>query len=172
MNGFALLPKLTVRAKNSRGWLWLLNVVLSRIIPFNRPHGFVIEEITDEYLRTTAPYKRNNHNHLRGIHACAIATIAEFSGGYLLLSRLDPRRYRLIMSRIEVDYLYQAKERIVSESHLPEARLLQEIIEPLKQQEAITIRMESRIADITGNQVAVAFTTWQIKKWDRVRTKI
>ena len=172
MNGFALLPKLTARAKGSRSWLWLLNVLLSRIIPFNRPHGFAIEEISDVYLRTTAPYKRNNHNHLRGIHACAIATIAEFSGGFLLLSRLDPQRYRLIMSRIEVDYLYQAKERIVSESHLPETRLRQEIIEPLRQQEAISIRMESRIADISGNQIAVAFTTWQVKRWDKVRTKI
>jgi hypothetical protein len=76
------------------------------------------------------------------------------------------------MSRIEVDYLYQAKERIFSESHLPEARLQQEIIDPLRQQEAISIRMESRIADISGNQVAIAFTTWQVKRWDRVRTKI
>ncbi len=172
MNGFALLPKLTARARKSPGWLRLLNLLLARIIPFNRPHGFAIEEIREDYLRTAAPYKRKNHNHLRGIHACAIATIAEFSGGFLLLSRLDPRKYRLIMSRIEVDYLYQAKERIVSESHLPEARLQQEIIEPLRQQEAITIRMESRIADISGNQVAIAFTTWQVKRWDRVRTKI
>lgn len=172
MNGFALLPKLTARARKSPGWLRLLNLMLARIIPFNRPHGFAIEEIREDYLRTVAPYKRKNHNHLRGIHACAIATIAEFSGGFLLLSRLDPRKYRLIMSRIEVDYLYQAKERIVSESHLPEVRLQQEIIEPLRQQEAITIRMESRIADISGNQVAIAFTTWQVKCWDKVRTQI
>ena len=68
-----------------------------------------------------------------------------FSGGYLLLSRLDPKQYRLIMSRIEVDYVYQAKDRIVSESDLPEERLQHEIIEPLREQEAVTIRMESRI---------------------------
>ena len=172
MNGFALLPKLTARAKNSAGWLRLLNLLLGRIIPFNRPHGFVIEELRDDYLRTTAPYRRSNHNHLRGIHACAIATIAEFSGGYLLLSRLDPKQYRLIMSRIEVDYVYQAKERIVSESDLPEERLQQEIVEPLRSQEAITILMESRISDILGNRIATAVTAWQVKRWDRVRTKV
>lgn len=171
MNGFALLPKLTARAKSSKGWLRLLNLLLGRTIPFNRPHGFVIEEIRDDYLRTTAPYRRSNHNHLRGIHACAIATIAEFSGGYLLLSRLDPRKYRLIMSRIEVDYVYQAKERIVSESVLPPERLRLEIIEPLQQQEAITIQMESRISDVSGNHIATAVTIWQVKRWDRVRTK-
>jgi len=172
MNGFAMLPKLTARAKTSPGWLRLLNLLLGRIIPFNRPHGFVIEELRDNYLRTTAPYRRSNHNHLRGIHACAIATIAEFSGGYLLLSRLDPRKYRLIMSRIEVDYVYQAKDRIVSESDLPEERLQREIIEPLREQEAVTIRMESRISDVQGNRIATAVTIWQVKGWDLVRTKI
>ena len=45
MNGFALLPKLTVKARKSPGWLRLLNLLLARIIPFNRPHGFAIEEI-------------------------------------------------------------------------------------------------------------------------------
>ena len=172
MNGFDLLPKLTARARTSQSWLRLLNLLLGRIIPFNRPHGFVIEELRDNYLRTTAPYRRSNHNHLRGIHACAIATIAEFSGGYLLLSRLDPRKYRLIMSRIEVDYVYQAKARIVSESDLPEERLQREIIDPLREQEAVTIRMESRISDVQGNRIATAVTIWQVKGWDRVRTKI
>ncbi len=172
MNGFALLPKLTARAKVSPTWLRLLNLLLGRVIPFNRPHGFVIEEIRDDYLRTTAPYRRRNHNHLRGIHACAIATIAEFSGGYLLLSRLDPKKYRLIMSRIEVDYVYQAKERIVSESVLPPERLRLEIIEPLQEQEAVTIKMESRISDVSGNHIATAFTIWQVKSWAKVRTKI
>ncbi len=172
MNGFALLPKLTVRAKGSRLWLWLLNVLLCRIIPFNCPHGFKILELGDEFLRTTAPYRRKNHNHLRGIHACAIATIAEFSGGFLLLSRLDPQKYRLIMSRIEVDYVFQAKEAIVSESRLEAERMKAEILDPLKEQESVTFRIGSRVADISGNLVAQAFTTWQVKRWDKVRTKI
>ncbi len=172
MNGFALLPKLTARAKGSRHWLWLLNLLLGRLIPFNRPHGFRILALGEDFLRTTAPYCRKNHNHLRGIHACAIATIAEFSGGFLLLSRLDPQKYRLIMSRIEVDYVYQAKEAIISESRLAAETMKKEILDPLKEQEAVTFRIESRIADISGNQVAQAFTTWQIKRWERVRTKI
>ncbi|MDP3481535.1 MAG: DUF4442 domain-containing protein [Desulfoprunum sp.] len=172
MNGFALLPKLTVKARGSRLWLWLLNFVLGRLIPFNRPHGFRILELGEDFLLTTAPYRRKNHNHLRGIHACAIATVAEFSGGYLLLSRLDPQKYRLIMSKIEVDYVYQAKEAIVSESRLEIARMKTEILDPLREQESVSFRIGSRIADVSGNPVAQAYTTWQIKRWDRVRTKI
>lgn len=44
-------------------------------------------------------------NHVRGIHVCAIATIAEFSTGFLLLTRLDDAKYRLIMSNMELEYV-------------------------------------------------------------------
>ena len=172
MKGFDLLPKLTLRARTSNFWLLILNKLLGRVIPFNRPHGFRILEIGDHFIRTTSSYKRSNHNHVRGIHACAIATVAEFSAGFLLLTKLNPNRYRLIMSRIEVDYLYQAKEQIISESFLAPERLEEEVIEPLEKQELISIRMKSLVNDVSGNEIAVAYTTWQVKRWDRVRTKV
>ena len=172
MKGIDTLSRLTSRAKGSSFWLWLLNRALGWTIPFNRPHGFNLIEIGDDLIRATAPYKRANHNHVRGIHACAIATVAEFSAGFLLLTKLDPKRYRLIMSRIQVEYLYQAKEQIVSEcSILPEV-MEEEIYKPLQEQESISITLKSRVSDLSGNDIAIAFTTWQVKPWDQVRTKL
>jgi acyl-coenzyme A thioesterase PaaI-like protein len=142
------------------------------VIPFNRPHGFELEAIGDEFIRTRARYRKGNFNHIRGIHACAIATIAEFSAGFLLLSRLDPARYRLIMSELQVEYTYQAKEDIFSESRCSGERLLAEVITPLEQQELVTVKMESRVFDGAGNGIALAHTTWQIKRWDKVKTKL
>jgi acyl-coenzyme A thioesterase PaaI-like protein len=172
MKGIDTLSTLTSRAKGSSFWLWLLNRALGWTIPFNRPHGFNLIEIGDEVIRTTAPYKRANYNHVKGIHACAIATVAEFSAGFLLLTKLDPKRYRLIMSRIEVEYLYQAKEQIVSESSILPEELEEKIYKPLQEQEAITIALKSRVSDLSGNEIAVAFTTWQVKPWDQVQTKL
>jgi len=172
MKPFDLLPSLIVRARKSPFWLGVLNRVLWLTIPFNRPHRFRVVSIAADRVVTTAAYRRINHNHVRGIHACAIATIAEFSAGFLLLTRLDPSRYRLIMARIEVDYHYQAKEDIVSESFLAAERLNGEVIEPLKEQESVTVRVESRVTDGSGNDIATAWTTWQIKRWDRVRTAV
>ncbi|MCB2174141.1 PaaI family thioesterase [bacterium] len=166
------LPKLIERARHSPRWLLILNLLLSRVIPFNRPHGFRIAAITEEMVRSAATYRQVNRNHVRGIHACAIATVAEMSAGFLLLSRLDPQRYRLIMGRLEVDYHYQAKEGIVSESLLPKERLENEIIGPLREQEAVTVCMDSLVTDQSGNRIAEGRTTWQIKRWDRVRTKL
>ena len=172
MKGFDILPVLTSRAKASPFWLWVLNRALSRSIPFNRPHGFELLEIGENVIKTTASYKRTNHNHVKGIHACAIATVAEFSAGFLLLTKLDPKRFRLIMSRIEVEYLYQAKERIFSESFLDPEVLDETIYKPLQEQEAVTISLKSEVTDVSGNQIAVASTYWQVKRWDQVRTKL
>ena len=172
MKGFDILPILTSRAKGSPLWLWVLNRVLSRTIPFNRPHGFELLEIGENFIRTTASYKRTNHNHVRGIHACAIATVAEFSAGFLLLTKLDPKRYRLIMSRIEVEYLYQAKERIFSESFLAPEVLEKAVYKPLQEKDSITIALKSEVKDFSGNEIAVASTSWQVKRWDQVRTKL
>lgn len=172
MNGFAMLSRLSGRARHSGLALWALNLMLGRVIPFNRTHGFKIETIDDGFVRTTASYKRSNHNHVRGIHACAIATVAEFSAGFLLLMQLDPGRYRLIMSKIEVEYHYQAKKRIFSESRVSTEELKQKVLAPLQQQESTTIIIESRVVDTLGNSIATAHTSWQVKRWDRVRTKV
>lgn len=172
MSGFDILPLLSSKARHSGLALWVLNLVLGRVIPFNRTHGFKVESIDDDYVRTTASYKRGNHNHVRGIHACAIATVAEFSAGFLLLMQLDPGKYRLIMSKIEVEYHYQAKERIFSESRVSAEELKAKVVDPLQQQESTTIIMESRVVDTSGNDIATAHTTWQVKRWDHVRTKV
>jgi acyl-coenzyme A thioesterase PaaI-like protein len=172
MNGFDMLPKLLVRARGSKRWLAVLNFTLGRIIPFNRPHGFHVVELGEDHVRTGASYKRVNHNHIRGVHACAIATVAEFSAGLLLLSRLDPARYRLIMSKLDVDYVYQAKMGITAETKMDDLTLHEQVLEPLTTDESCSIVMETQIVDATGNRIATAHTTWQIKRWDKVRTKV
>ncbi len=172
MNRLELLPRLISKAKQSNLWLYVLNFLMARIIPFNRPHKFSILSISEELIRTSAPYRKSNHNHIRGIHACAIATIAEFSAGFLLLTKLDPAKYRLIMAKLDADYSYQAKEDIIAEAELSTARLQEEVITPLEGQDSTTIIMTTVVWDMSGNEVAVVKTTWQVKRWDKVRTHV
>lgn len=172
MNGFARLPKLLDQARTSPWRLRLLNLLLGRVIPFNRPHRFAIERIEADKIVTRAPYRRRNHNHIRGIHACAIATIAEFSSGLILLAKLDPTRYRLIMAKLDIDYLYQAKQLIYATTELDEQRLRKEILQPLQSVDSVSITQETLVADRRGNLVARARITWQVKAWDKVRTKL
>jgi hypothetical protein len=160
------------KAKHSGFYLKLLNWGLNRMIPFNKPHNFTIVEIGDFKLKTKIPYKRSNFNHIRGLHACALATISEFTTGFLLISKLDAKKYRLIMQRLEMDYHYQGKQDAFAEFTISNEWLEQSIYNPLKTQDAIVIVCEVKIHDAAGNHLTTGKVFWQVKDWTKVKTKI
>jgi hypothetical protein len=166
------LKKLVSRASSSSWYLWILNIVLARMIPFNKPHGFKIISITPSVIRVSLPYKKKNLNHIKGIHACALATVSEFTTGFLLISRLDAAKYRLIMQRLEMDYHYQGKMDAVAEFTLTDEWLTAHIIQPLISQEAVVIQCTVVVKDIQGNALTTGKVYWQIKDWQKVKTKV
>lgn len=160
------------KAKTSSFYLAVLNWSLNRMIPFNKPHGFRILEIGDHHLRTLIPYRKKNFNHIRGLHACALATISEFTTGFLLVSKLDAKKYRLIMQRLEMDYHYQGKMDATATFTISEDWLQQQIYDPLKTQDAVVIVCEVKIHDEQGNHLTTGKVYWQIKDWQKVKTRL
>ena len=161
------------KAAQQGGWpLRKLNFILSIGIPFNRPHGIRILKISDDEVITTIPYRRRNFNHIRGIHACGLATAAEFASGLLLLNRLDPARFRIIMQSLSMVYHYQAKSTVKAIFRLTEDEFASSITEPLKEQEVIYCKCMIELYDESNNHVATGTTNWQIKPWEKVRTKL
>ena len=159
------------RAKHSKFYLWVLNAGLARMIPFNKPHGFKILEIGDYHIKILIPYKRKNLNHIRGLHACALATISEYATGLLLISKLGFDTYRIIMQRLEMDYHYQGKMDATAHFAISEQWLNDQIYEPLKSQESATLICEIKIFDAKSNHLTTGKVHWQIKEWKRVKTK-
>jgi len=170
MNDFGRLPWLLKKARTSPLWLRGLNLLLGRLIPFNRPHGVRILDLSEDQVQTTAPFRRSNLNHLRGVHACCIATVAEFSSGLLFLSRLNPNRYRLIMAGLAIEYHYQARGAIIATTRLGDEELKEQVLKPLADTDKVLTTLTTEIRDRQGNLVATARITWQIKSWDQVRT--
>jgi acyl-coenzyme A thioesterase PaaI-like protein len=166
------VSKLIERARHSAFYLWLLNVGLQYKIPFNKPHGFRIVKIGEYEVKILIPYKRKNLNHIRGLHACALATVSEYATGLLLISNLGFDTYRMIMQRLEVDYHYQGKSDAVVEFHFSPEWLRGSIIEPLQTQESVVVPCEVKIHDKQGKHLTTAKIYWQIKKWASVRTKV
>jgi acyl-coenzyme A thioesterase PaaI-like protein len=160
------------KAKNSSFYLRVLNWSLARMIPFNKPHGFKIIEIENYRLKTLMPYKPSNFNHIRGLHACGLATISEFTTGFLLLSLLDIKKYRIIMQRLEMDYHYQGKMDATAEFTITPAWLNEKIIVPLQTQDAVVVPCEIKIHDVNGNQLTTGKVFWQFKNWDKVKTRV
>jgi hypothetical protein len=66
------------KAKHSKFYLWVLNFVLLRMVPFNNPHKLKIQTIADDGITMFAANTKNNRNHIKGIHACLLATLCEY----------------------------------------------------------------------------------------------
>jgi acyl-coenzyme A thioesterase PaaI-like protein len=166
------LISLAEKARRSSFYMWFLNFAFNRFVPFNRPHGFRILEIGDYHVKTLLPFRRNNLNHLKGLHACALATLTEITGGFLLALKLDPGKYRLILKKLEVDYLYQGKTDAFGELRITPEWLNNSIIAPLQNTEAVEVVTEVTIMDKAGNALTNGRAIWQVKDWRKVKTKL
>ena len=164
--------KIIEKAKYSSIYLRLLNWSLNRMVPFNRPHGFKVTGIGDYHLTTFLPYKKKNMNHIRGLHACALATISEFTTGFLLVSRLDARKFRLIMQRLEMDYHYQGKMDATAEFAVSARWFSENIYGPLQASDAVVVPCGIKIHDVEGNHLTTGKVFWQIKNWSKVKVKV
>ncbi|WP_417589838.1 DUF4442 domain-containing protein [Owenweeksia hongkongensis] len=166
------LPKLAAKAATSPFYRWVLSKGLNTMVPFNGPHKFKVHDIGKHHLEIHLPYRKKNLNHLKGIHACAMATLAEVSSGFLLIGILDPKRYRLILQRLEMDYHYQAKTAVKARFEVDPSFMEKEVVEPLKKEGKIMLPATIKIFDTADNHVATGIAHWQIKSWEKVKTKV
>ncbi|GJM27968.1 MAG: hypothetical protein DHS20C17_06030 [Cyclobacteriaceae bacterium] len=164
--------KLMARAQDSGFYRWVLNLALDRLIPFNRPHGFRVLNLSELHIKTSIPYKRRNLNHIKGLHATALATLSEFTTGLLLLRVLGAKKYRIILQRMDIQYLYQGKMDATAEFRISNTWINDRIIQPLTHTESVVVPCEIKIHDLNGNQLTLTTVYWQIKSWERVKTRV
>ena len=149
----------------------IFNKILGQIIPFNAPHGFTVDEISDDSITIYLPYKKNNLNHVKGIHACALATLGEYCSGLLLLYNVGDN-YRLILSQLEAQYFYQGKLDVIGNATVIKSDI-DNIVNELKSgAESVYKKMTTVITDKQGNKIAEVTANWQIKNWKKVKLKV
>ncbi|EKD77652.1 MAG: hypothetical protein ACD_42C00245G0006 [uncultured bacterium] len=166
-----VLSNLIQKSRDSKKHLWLLNRLMNHTVKFNKPHGFQVVKIADDYVQTVAPYHKKNFNHVRGIHACAIATVGELAAGLMLMYHFSPTDYRIIMSNIQIDYHYQAKKNITATATVS-ADDKNNILSQLQNDHKTTHTVTTEIKDDDHHAIATVKSTWQIKSWDAVQTRV
>ncbi len=165
------LNSLVQKAKHSKFYLWLLNVILLKAVPFNKPHGLKVTHIGDNELTITVYNVKNNHNHIKGIHACLLATLCEYVSGLSLLLHFSPKEYRIILKTIHMTYHYQAKSAVHVTFKISKQQIEEEILLPLKTQDAIFKEFAVEVYDNEKNHICTGLINWQIKAWKNVKTK-
>ena len=133
-------------------------------LPFNRPHRIRIAAVTEEHVEITLPSRRSNRNHLGGMHACAIATALEFGSGASILLEVGMQDYRIIMSRLEIDYLAKPKGDCLvrAKRNTPDVQGLTGVLES---EGVARIVQPSSLYDASGEHCAEATVHWHLKAW-------
>ncbi len=166
---YKLIDKLM--EKSTKLNLMALDKVLTLGIPFNAPHGFTIKEISSDQVRVSLPNRKLNHNHIGGIHACAMATVGEYCAGLSLLSSFGISKYRLIMSELSVTYTWQGRTDLEGICN-PGVIDTEAVKVSLDEGKTYSQNLETVIQEVkTGKEVARVKTTWQLKPWGNVKTQ-
>ena len=165
------IEELIKKARHSPWSLWKLNFLLHRYIPFNKPHNLNITSIDTQKVVVKLPYRKSNLNHLKGLHACAMATAAEYASGLLLLYKSGLGKYRIIMESLQVSYHYQGHKDAFATFEMNDQTFQDSVLSPLKKDGVVYVKCKIPLKDIEGNVLCEVSTNWQIKKWDKVKTK-
>lgn len=165
------LAELLERAAHSDFQLWLLNNILLYKIPFNHTHKLRITGVHSSGVTVVLPFRRSNLNHLKGLHACALATLCEYTAGLSLQRVISGDNYRLIMKNLHMEYHYQGKSSASAMLELDPTWVDEKIRKPLQSNAVADIEIRVHAFDEQKNMLCTADVDWQIKHWDQVRTK-
>ena len=166
------LNALVQKAKTSKFYLHLLNLILLRTVPFNGPHKPQIISVTDDELTVKVRNTRKNQNHIKGIHACLLATLCEYVTGLSITLHLPADEYRIILKTINMTYHYQAKMDVIAKFKLSQQDIEKDILAPLKNSEAIFKEFAVDIYDTANNHICTGLINWQIKAWKNAKVKV
>lgn len=163
------LHTLTRKAQTSSFYLWLLNTVLLRTVPFNKPHKLKIISLADNEITIAVRNRRTNQNHIKGIHACLLATLCEYAAGLSLTMHLPADEYRIILKNIHMTYHYQAKMDVSAKFKLDKQEIEQAILVPLKSNEAVFKEYTVEVYDTANNHICTGLINWQVKAWKNAK---
>jgi acyl-coenzyme A thioesterase PaaI-like protein len=156
------------RAEHSPVHRRALSRLLSWVIPFNRPHGLVIETLDPTRVEVSLPFTRTNQNHVGGLHACALATCAEFSCGILLLRHFPSEQFRLLMRKMEVEYHRQGRSTARARCTIS-TETLEGITRALDAKSYTMVDLVVEVFDRSDEKLCTATVSWQLRRWDTVR---
>ncbi len=144
--------------------LLIINRLLPMIVPFNQGHRIKIKNIEQTEVQALLPFITKNKNHISTMHACAIATLGEFSAGILLLQYFPLKEYRMILKNLETEYHYQGKTSLHSVTNIPDN--LCQLQKEISVNRVILVRLQTKIFDTNNKEIATTESTWQLKKWE------
>lgn len=165
-----LIYKIAHKAFHSRLYRSILSRILSIAVPFNSPHRLRIVEMDRGYSKVRLPFIRSNRNHVKSVHACALATLCEFTCGISVMTLLSSDEYRIVLKSLHMEYHYRGRSDIFCEYRLDPQGFIKEHGSLLESGMPLIYETTAKVHDSEGNIICTGQATWQIKKWASVKS--
>lgn len=112
------------RVRRLPGGAATMSWLIGKLVPYTGTIRPRIRDLSEGLAEVSMEDRRGVRNHLKSIHALALANLAEFAGSLALVTKV-PEDKRWIVIGLEIDYLKKARGRItgtcdVRELDLPE----------------------------------------------------
>jgi len=130
---------------------WLFSKLIGFAIPYTGSIQPRVVALKPGHAVVNLHDRRKVRNHLRSIHAIALANLAEFTTGLATLSGM-PQGSRAILTGLEVEYHKKARGTLKAEC----------ISTPPSNDENQSLRVKTTIVDAQGDVVASGTATWLI----------
>jgi len=121
-------------------------------VPYSGALGAVVEELRPGHCVVRLDERRGVRNHLRSVHALALANLGELVSGLAMLTQMS-NQVQGIVVRIDTRYEKKARGRLMAECRYELA--------PVTEQREETI--EAVIRDTAGETVATVMVTWTLR---------
>lgn len=128
----------------------LFNFLLARIVPYSGNIKAEVMSLGDGNVTVAMKDRRAVRNHLKSIHAIALANLGELVSGLAMFSKI-PNATRAIVVDLEIKYLKKARGRLIATG---KARPPEIIDSPT------TSIVEAEIKDAAGDVVATIKVHW------------
>lgn len=130
----------------------LFSKVMGWIIPYTGKMSAMVQKIEPGHAEVQLQDCRKVRNHLRSIHAIALANLGEFCCGLALFSRV-PTKAQAILVKLDCTYLKKARGLLTASSHLQQAEF----------QSDADYAVTAEIRDSSQAVVAIVNTTWRVR---------
>ena len=128
---------------------WIFSKLLGLMVPYTRSIRCTVVQFEPGYAEVLLHDRWRVRNHLRSVHAIALANLGELATGLSLIGGLSPR-LRAILTGLDVRYTKKARGPLLAEARCTVPEIVSEVDHAV----------EAIIRDSDGDTVAIVTAHW------------